>query len=78
MPLAVGWWAGAWRPTECELLARRKKSKDLKEAERAVFECIEGWYNPHREHFSIDYYSPINYENKCWKRTQELKRWTVH
>ncbi len=49
---------------ECELLARRKKFKDLKEAKRAVFEYIEGWYNPHRRHSSIEYCSPINYERK--------------
>ena len=59
---------------EWELLARRKKFKDLKEARRAVFEYIEGWYNPHRRHSGIEYCSPINYEKKYWKRTQELKQ----
>jgi len=28
----------------------------------AVFEFIEGWYNPHRRHSALDYLSPINYE----------------
>ena len=29
----------------------------------AVFEYIEGWYNPHRRRDgSLDYQSPINYE----------------
>ena len=28
----------------------------------AVFDFIEGWYNPHRRHSSLDYLSPINYE----------------
>ena len=28
----------------------------------AVFEFIEGWYNPHRRHSALDYLSPISYE----------------
>jgi len=28
----------------------------------AVFDFIEGWYNPHRRHSALDYLSPINYE----------------
>jgi site-specific recombinase XerC len=28
----------------------------------AVFEFIEGWYNPHSRHSALDYHSPINYE----------------
>jgi transposase InsO family protein len=34
---------------ECELLDRRS-FKTLAEARMAVFEFIEGWYNPHRRH----------------------------
>jgi putative transposase len=30
----------------------------------AVFEFIDGWYNPHRQHSSIGYLSPINYERR--------------
>ncbi len=30
----------------------------------AVFEFIEGWYNPHRRHSALDYDSPINYERR--------------
>ena len=28
----------------------------------AVFEYIEGRYNPHRRHSALDYRSPVNYE----------------
>jgi putative transposase len=46
---------------ECELLARRR-FKTQAEASRAVFEFIEGWYNPHRRHSALDYLSPVSYE----------------
>src|ERR1700736_5059331 len=46
---------------ECELLDRRR-FKTQAEARMAVFEFIEGWYNPHRRHSALDYLSPINYE----------------
>ena len=46
---------------ECELLDRRS-FKTQAEARMAVFEFIEGWYNPHRRHSALDYHSPINYE----------------
>ena len=48
---------------ECELLARHR-FRDQAEARRAVFEFIEGWYNPHRRHSAIGYHSPINYERR--------------
>jgi len=34
----------------------------LTEARLAVFEFIEGWYNPHRRHSALDYLSPNRYE----------------
>ena len=48
---------------ECELLDRRR-FKTHAEARIAVFEFIEGFYNPHRRHSSIGYLSPINYEHR--------------
>jgi putative transposase len=32
------------------------------EARRAIFDYIEGFYNPHRIHSTIGYMSPIAYE----------------
>jgi putative transposase len=46
---------------ECELLDRSRFVTQA-EARLAVFEYIEGWYNPHRRHSSLAYQSPINYE----------------
>jgi putative transposase len=46
---------------ECELLDR-SRFKSQVDARLAVFEFIEGWYNPHRRHSAPDYLSPINYE----------------
>jgi putative transposase len=46
---------------ECKLLDRHTfRTRD--EARRAVFEFIEGWYNPHRRHSALDYVSPARYE----------------
>ena len=48
---------------ECELLNRHRfRSRD--QAGRAVFEFIEGWYNPYRRHSSIGYASPVRYERE--------------
>ena len=48
---------------ECELLNRHRfRSRD--QAGRAVFEFIEGWYNPYRRHSSIGYASPVMYERE--------------
>jgi putative transposase len=46
---------------ECELLDRQR-FKNQVEARLAVFDFIEGWYNPHRRHSALAYESPINYE----------------
>src|SRR5260370_976953 len=52
---------------ECELLDRRRFKTQV-EARMTVFECIEGWYNPHRRHSALHYLSPINYE---WSQQTE-------
>ena len=46
---------------ECELLDRHRFQTQV-EARLAVFEFIEGWYNPHRRHSALGYHSPVNYE----------------
>jgi transposase InsO family protein len=48
---------------ECELLERRR-FKSQAEAEIAVFDFIEGWYNPQRRHSSLGYLSPVQYEKR--------------
>ena len=48
---------------ECELLDRRR-FKTQAEARSAVFDFIEGFYNPRRRHSSIGYLSPIDYERQ--------------
>ncbi len=51
---------------ECELLVQRR-FKTQREASLAVFEFIEGWYNPHRRHSALGYLSPNNYERRMSK-----------
>ncbi len=48
---------------ECELLDRNK-FRSREEAKIAVFEFIEGWYNPRRRHSRLEYLSPVNYERR--------------
>jgi putative transposase len=48
---------------ECELLDRRRFPSQA-EARMAVFDFIEGWYNPRRRHSALEYESPISYERK--------------
>lgn len=46
---------------ECELLDRRR-FKTHAEAEMAIFDFIEGFYNTRRIHSALDYISPVRYE----------------
>lgn len=46
---------------ECELLDRRRFSTQA-EARMAIFQFIEGWYNPHRRHSGLGYRSPLEFE----------------
>lgn len=63
---------------ECELLDRRH-FKTHTEAKTAVFEYIEGFYNPHRLHSSLGYLSPINFERRYTTTNRPtLRLTTVH
>lgn len=49
---------------ECELLERRKFRTQV-EARMAIFEFIEGWYNPRRRHSALGYLSPADFEKQA-------------
>src|SRR5687768_8275540 len=53
---------------ECELLDRRRFRNQV-EARTAVFEFLEGWYNPRRRHSALGYLSPMEFE-RLSKRAQ--------
>lgn len=46
---------------ECELLDLQRFPTRT-EARLAVFDFIEGWFNPRRRHSALDYLSPFAYE----------------
>jgi hypothetical protein len=46
---------------ECELLDR-ERFRTQADARLAIFDFIEGWYNPRRRHSALDYLSPVIYE----------------
>ncbi len=46
---------------ECELLDRQSFHTQA-DARLAIFDFIEGWYNPRRRHSALDYLSPIIFE----------------
>ena len=48
---------------ECELLDRSRFAT-LADARAAIFNFIEGWYNPRRRHSALDYLSPMAYEKR--------------
>ena len=53
---------------ECELLDRRKFQTKAA-ARMAIFQFIEGWYNPGRRHSALGYQSPVNYERRGMSRS---------
>ena len=53
---------------ECELLDQ-KPLRSQAEARMALFEFIEGWYNPHRRHSALGYLSPMAYERDPQSRS---------
>ena len=56
---------------ECELLDREQLAH-CAAIPLAVFEFIEGWYNPRRIHLSLDCQSPVTYEEQHHERCQQL------
>jgi putative transposase len=48
---------------ECELLDRHRFATQS-DARMAVFDFIEGWYNPHRRHSSLGQKSPVAFERQ--------------
>ena len=51
---------------ECELIERRS-FRSHAEARMAIFDFIEGWYNPRRRHSAIDYCSPTQFERRYYR-----------
>jgi len=48
---------------KCELLYRRPWPR-REDAQRAIFEFIEAWYNPRRRHSTLGFVSPADYERR--------------
>jgi CheY-like chemotaxis protein len=48
---------------ECELLDRCR-FRTQADARMGVFDYIEGWYNPHRRHSSLNQVSPVEFERR--------------
>ena len=52
---------------ECELLDRHH-FRTHSQASLAIFDYIEGWYNPHRLHSSLGYQSPAQFERNYYQQ----------
>lgn len=52
---------------EAELLGKHR-FRDRREAELAIFDYIEGWYNRHRRHSALGYLSPDAFERQAAAR----------
>lgn len=58
---------------EREVLHRRR-FRSQSEAKMAIFEWIEGWYNPHRRHSALGYRSPMSYERAHVRSSSPMPR----
>jgi putative transposase len=56
---------------ECELLDRQRFRTQV-EARLALFDFIEGWYNPRRRHSALDYLSPMIFEARHGRSDREI------
>lgn len=45
-------------------MIHRQRFATVAQARAAIFEYIEGWYNPHRRHSALGHLSPMNYERR--------------
>jgi putative transposase len=61
---------------ECELLERRSFKTQV-EARMAVFDFIEGFYNPHRRHSALGYLAPAQYERVHHELRQAMRNSTA-
>jgi putative transposase len=62
---------------ECELIDR-SRFRTQAEARMAIFEFIEGWYNPRRRHSALDYLSPVQHEKSSKDRGRSQALTCVH
>ena len=58
---------------ECELLDR-VRFRTQSEARIAIFDFIEGFYNPRRRHSALGYLSPIEFELRSGSKGACLRR----
>ena len=52
-----------WGSLQLEVLDR-KRWRTRHELSNAIFDWIEGFYNPHRRHSALGYLAPVQYENQ--------------
>ncbi len=57
---------------ETELLMRCRFAT-RKKARLALFDFIEGWYNPRRRHSALGYLSPAEFERRWWQRPEVIR-----